>query len=257
MKGHVVMVMVMAQGGGGGGAVHPGSHPPGEHVLCIPSLQSSIIPPPPAAQADRLPSACRPVLPAPPPPAPPPSPQAYLLLDASDSLQPLAADMGRALEASISSVAAAAVAASGATPSTSASGAAPHQQQQPQQPAQPATAASMASAVPFSPEMAAEAMSSAALCDVMLQLFPPHGAADLGAGGLALLAPALRAMAALLAHPGLPPAGLNVKVVNVMEAFLEVLGRLWIMAPLTLQQASRARGGAGRAGAGPCAVTPA
>lgn len=38
----------------------------------------------------------------------------------------------------------------------------------------------------------------------------------------ALLAPTFTAMAAFVAHPSLPASGLNVKVANVLEGFLEV-----------------------------------
>ncbi len=141
-------------------------------------------------------------------------PQAYLLLDASDSLQPLAADMGRALEHTIISAANAILAACGVAPPGSAAAAAA-----PQPGAPGAAAAAAANAVPLSAETAAEAMSAAALCDVLLQLFPPPppgtpAAAGSGPHGpvVSLLGPALRAMAALLAHPAVPSAGVNVKV---------------------------------------------
>lgn len=83
-------------------------------------------------------------------------------------------------------------------------------------------------------DVSQEALAAAALCDVLLQLFPtqvhnmhaaasssgsgtPGGvAAAAGAAGGAgmgqLLGEALRGMASMLAHPRLPATGLNVKV---------------------------------------------
>ena len=59
-----------------------------------------------------------------------------------------------------------------------------------------------------------EAMAASALADVMLQLFP----ADVPG----LLVDTFRVMAGLVAHPAVPASGVNVKVINVMEGFLEV-----------------------------------
>ncbi|GIM13019.1 hypothetical protein Vretimale_16222, partial [Volvox reticuliferus] len=158
--------------------------------------------------------------------------EAYLLLDAADSLQPLAVDMGRALEASIRSTATAVLAAVGASaPSAAgASGAPPA--------GNGGGGANATVAIPLSAETPAEAMAAAALIDVLLQLFLPGGssAASPAQHGpvVALVAPAMRAMAALLAHPAIPSAGLNVKIINIFEGFLEVLGRLWLLSPTTL-----------------------
>ncbi|MEW5315516.1 MAG: hypothetical protein WDW38_006938 [Sanguina aurantia] len=75
----------------------------------------------------------------------------------------------------------------------------------------------------FSPEVAQEAITSAALSDAMLQLYPQQVPA--------LLQDTFTSMAQLIAQPALPAAGLPVKVVNVMEAFIEVLSRLTIAHP--------------------------
>ncbi|GLI59709.1 hypothetical protein VaNZ11_001566 [Volvox africanus] len=164
--------------------------------------------------------------------------EAYLLLDAADSLQPLAADMGRALEASIKSTAIAVLAAVGAS-TTMAVGTSS---------APPVAGgaggggggANAAVAIPLSPETPAEAMAAAALIDVLLQLFPPGGSAAAAPAQhgpvVTLVAPAMRAMAALLAHPAIPSAGLNVKIINIFEGFLEVLGRLWLLSPATFPE---------------------
>ncbi|KAG2435256.1 hypothetical protein HXX76_007334 [Chlamydomonas incerta] len=164
--------------------------------------------------------------------------EAYLLLDAADSLQPLAADMGRALEASINNTATAVLAAVGA-PGTGQGGGAGGAASTP---ATPGGGASGAAAVqiPLSAETPAEAMSAAALIDVLLQLFPPGGSAAASPAQhgpvVQLVAPALRSMGALLAHPAVPSAGLNVKIINIFEGFLEVLGRLWLLSPLTFPE---------------------
>eukprot|EP00198_Chlamydomonas_reinhardtii_P012580 XP_001701917.1 predicted protein [Chlamydomonas reinhardtii] len=163
--------------------------------------------------------------------------EAYLLLDAADSLQPLAADMGRALEASINSTATAVLAAVGAPGTTGQGGGGAAST-----PAAPGGGAAGAAAVqiPLSAETPAEAMSAAALIDVLLQLFPPGGSAAASPAQhgpiVQLVAPALRAMAALLAHPAVPSAGLNVKIINIFEGFLEVLGRLWLLSPMTFPE---------------------
>ncbi|KAG2446721.1 hypothetical protein HYH02_008283 [Chlamydomonas schloesseri] len=165
--------------------------------------------------------------------------EAYLLLDAADSLQPLAADMGRALEASISNTATAVLAAVGAPgtgPGGAAGGGAPGST-----PAAPGGAGGAAAVqIPLSAETPAEAMSAAALIDVLLQLFPPGGSAAASPAQhgpvVQLVAPALRSMAALLAHPAVPSAGLNVKIINIFEGFLEVLGRLWLLSPMTFPE---------------------
>jgi len=86
-----------------------------------------------------------------------------------------------------------------------------------------ASAAAAAAQRVLSPETAAEAMAASALADVMLQL-SPHEVPS-------LLAPTFRAMAAFVAHPALPAQGLNIKVVNVLEGFLEVLGRVFMVSP--------------------------
>eukprot|EP00798_Chlamydomonas_sp_ICE-L_P013523 gene13523-19388_t len=67
----------------------------------------------------------------------------------------------------------------------------------------------------FSPEAAQEAMAASALADVMLQLFPTDVPQ--------LLLGTFKAMAGMIAHPAVPASGVNVKVVNVMEGFLEWL----------------------------------
>lgn len=142
--------------------------------------------------------------------------------------------MGRALEASITTTVNSVLAAVGASTQSADGG----------------TAAQSAGGggggggagvpIPLSAETPAEAMAAAALIDVLLQLFPPGGssAASPAQHGpvLSLAAPALRAMAALLAHPAVPSAGLNVKIINIYEAFLEVLGRLWLVSPSTFPE---------------------
>ncbi|KAG2494047.1 hypothetical protein HYH03_007693 [Edaphochlamys debaryana] len=205
--------------------------------------------------------------------------EAYLLLDAADSLQPLAADMGRALEASIKSTAAAVLSAVGAspTPQPSTSGApatppgapgtppGPGQALSPGLPGTPGPNSSMGGgpgagvSIPLSAETPAEAMSAAALVDVLLQLFPPGGSASASPAQhgpvVQLVAPALRQMAALLAHPAVPSAGLNVKIINIFEGFLEVLGRLWLMSPTTFPDlvAGLDASGSASGGGGPVA----
>lgn len=57
----------------------------------------------------------------------------------------------------------------------------------------------------------------------MLQLFPQRVPT--------LLLDTFTLMARLIAEPSLPAAGLPVKVMNVMEAFIEVLSRLTIANP--------------------------
>ena len=61
-----------------------------------------------------------------------------------------------------------------------------------------------AAAPAFSPETAQEAMAASALADVMLQLFPTDVPA--------LLVDTFRVMAGLVAHPGVPASGVNIKV---------------------------------------------
>lgn len=145
--------------------------------------------------------------------------------------------MGRALEASINSTATAVLAAVGAPGTTGQGGGGAAST-----PAAPGGGAAGAAAVqiPLSAETPAEAMSAAALIDVLLQLFPPGGSAAASPAQhgpiVQLVAPALRAMAALLAHPAVPSAGLNVKIINIFEGFLEVLGRLWLLSPMTFPE---------------------
>ncbi|KAG1678184.1 hypothetical protein FOA52_016121 [Chlamydomonas sp. UWO 241] len=154
--------------------------------------------------------------------------ESYLLLGAAQALNPLSSAIQATLEATVKGVTEAVVAAS-------ASSLLPHQP--PNGPLSggggPVKAKPGPGGVPVAPgggaaralsaEMANEAMAAAALADVMLQLFP--------ADAPALLASTFRAMAALVAHPDVPLQGVNVKVLNVMEGFLEVLGRLLLASP--------------------------
>ena len=75
----------------------------------------------------------------------------------------------------------------------------------------------------LSTETTNEAMAAAALVDVMIQLFPLETPS--------LLASTLKAMAALVAHPDIPIQGPSIKILNILEGFVEVLGRLLLIGP--------------------------
>lgn len=150
--------------------------------------------------------------------------ESYLLLGAATALTPLSQAIQASLEKTVGAVTQAVV--------EGMQGTAAAQQQQQQQPPNPhnsrgrqssSTGNASSSSRALSPELANEAMAAAALADVMLQLFPQDTPA--------LLASTFRSMSALIAHPSVALPGLNVKVLNVMEGFLEVLGRLLLMSP--------------------------
>jgi len=135
--------------------------------------------------------------------------ESYLLLGAAAALTPLSAMIQESLQRTIGTVTQA-VLVSLSTPA-------------------PPAGAGVAAPAPsraFPPEAAQEAMAASALADVMLQLFPQDVPT--------LLLSTFKAMAALLAHPAVPAQGVAVKVVNVMEGFLEVLGRLVLVNPASL-----------------------
>ncbi|GAX82609.1 hypothetical protein CEUSTIGMA_g10035.t1 [Chlamydomonas eustigma] len=139
--------------------------------------------------------------------------ESYLLLGAAAALHPLSNAIQTSLERASNDISKAVVSSSSSQPSV------------PPSSANGKSVLPMASRGPqsLSPETAAEAMAAAALADVMLQLFPQDTPA--------LLSSTFRSMASLVAHPSLPLQGVNVKALNVMEGFLEVLGRLLLTGP--------------------------
>uniref|UniRef100_A0A7S3VSI4 Importin N-terminal domain-containing protein n=1 Tax=Dunaliella tertiolecta TaxID=3047 RepID=A0A7S3VSI4_DUNTE len=149
--------------------------------------------------------------------------ESYLLLGAGTSVIPLVDLIQSALLNAVSGVEQAAIASVQGAASMPPAGLA----------AGPGGVGSTAAPKAFPPEVAAEAMAASALSDVMLQLSPQEVPA--------LLAPTFRAMVHFVAHPGLLAQNVNVKIVNVMEGFLEVLGRVFLtqpasFVPLVLEQ---------------------
>ncbi|WIA23852.1 hypothetical protein OEZ85_013510 [Tetradesmus obliquus] len=151
--------------------------------------------------------------------------EAYLLLQAGQALQPYSEVISAALTAAIRQVSKAVLDSCGLN---TAAAAAAHQQQQQQQQQQGLPGAPARPGALLASEVTQEGLAAAALVDVMLQLYP----ADVPQ----LLLPCFQAMAQLVGNEALPlpRQGLPVKVLNVLEGFLEVLARLFLGAPSAL-----------------------
>ena len=150
--------------------------------------------------------------------------EGYLLLGGGTALQPYGEAIAAALVAALNGVSRTVAEACAPPP------AAPQQQQQqPQQQQAPPGVQQRqqqqraASKGALASEVTQEGLAAAALVDVFLQLYP----ADV----TALLAGAFTAMGRLIADARVPTAGVQMKAHNVMEGFLEVLGRLFIASP--------------------------
>jgi len=147
--------------------------------------------------------------------------EGYLLLGGAQALQPYGEAIAAALAAALNAVAR--TVAEACAPQRPAQ----QQQQPPQQQQQlgvPRPSPQQQQRGPgggahglLASEVTQEGLAAAALVDVFLQLYP----ADV----TALLAGSFTAMGRLIADPRVPTAGVQMKAHNVMEGFLEVLGR--------------------------------
>lgn len=142
--------------------------------------------------------------------------ESYLLLGAAAALNPLSNSLQASLEKTVLSITQSVVQSlEPPTPSPT------HLPSPSPTSMAPAGSSGMGRAI--STETTSEGMAAAALIDVMLQLFPQETPS--------LLASTLKAMAALVAHPDVPLQGTNVKVLNILEGYVEVLGRLLLIGP--------------------------
>lgn len=145
--------------------------------------------------------------------------EGYLLLGGGGALQPYGESIAAALATALNNVAR--TVADACAPQGPPAG---QQQQPPPQPHAPQQRGPHGGQRgPLASEVTQEGLAAAALVDVFLQLYP----SDVST----LLAGSFTAMARLIADARVPTAGVQMKAHNVMEGFLEVLGRLFLAAP--------------------------
>eukprot|EP00877_Chromochloris_zofingiensis_P005848 jgi/Chrzof1/15264/UNPLg00659.t1 len=150
--------------------------------------------------------------------------ESYLLLGAGAALEPYGDVIAQSLATAVNTVCNAVVSSFGSGAATASPATAGGQTRQLAVAGRSSGDAGKPRVVnPLASEVSQEGLAAAALADVMLQLHP--------ANVPTLLAGSFRSMAQLVATQQVPTQGMPIKVINIMEGFLEVLARLFLAAP--------------------------